>query len=268
MAVPDPQATVGAVERPWRLQLVCCGRDDGVVTCETRADAELTRSAYISAEGHDRQAILTGPPGGIETDPMVLLGEYLSALGKGDWNETVCADIRALLEQVRVDCARMTAELEQVRGDWLTQAAQLNRIAGMVGHALILRACDDATSEEIRLALVRACEDVHSVINESEATRAQRTERYLVMCANLLNDHVIRERDALAERNEELRGALTVAVELIDRFARDGDCKLTREGLCWWHNGKPVTPCPHPLGRRFVEAWGPAQLTEDTEATS
>lgn len=109
--------------------------------------------------------------------------------------------LRALLD-ARV---QMVAELEQVRRDWLTQAAQLNRIAGMVGHALILRACDDATPEEVRLALARACEDVHGVIGESEATRAQRTERYLVMCASLLDDHVLRERDALIERNEEMR---------------------------------------------------------------
>lgn len=100
-------------ERPWKLQLVCCGRDDGVVTCETRADAELTRSAYISAEGHDRQAILTGPPGAVETDPVALLGEYLGALGKGDWSETVCADMRALLEQVRTARNAATARAEQ-----------------------------------------------------------------------------------------------------------------------------------------------------------
>lgn len=177
-------------------------------------------------------------------------------------------DVRALLverHEFLADNARMAAELEQVRSDWLAQTAQLNRIAGIVGHALILRACDDATPEEIRFALAKACEDVHEVIGESEATRGQRTERYLAMCAGLINDTIVRQRDAALEyvaELEQVRDALAVAVELIDRLAFDDACEIDHNGYCQAHN-LHSEPCPHPLGRRFVETWD-AESAETT----
>ena len=69
-----------------------------------------------------------------------------------------------------------------------------------------------------------------------------------------------------AERNEEMHNALTVAAELIDRLAFDDECSLDHHGYCQAHNLHSM-PCPHPLGRQFVEAWQAVQV-EDAEATA
>lgn len=65
---------------------------------------------------------------------------------------------------------------------------------------------------------------------------------------------------ALAERGEEMRDALTVAAELIDRLARPTPCDIDHNGHCGPHRVREAPlPCPHPLGRRFVEAWQKVQ---------
>ena len=38
-------------EQPWKITLICCGRDDGVVFCSTWAEAEAFRESYTSGEG-------------------------------------------------------------------------------------------------------------------------------------------------------------------------------------------------------------------------
>jgi hypothetical protein len=58
----------------------------------------------------------------------------------------------------------------------------------------------------------------------------------------------------LFKENRELRAALAVAVELIDRLAESGPCYLTDDGFCMAHDGV-AAPCPHPLGRQVVESW-------------
>lgn len=55
--------------KPWRLRLICCGRDDGVVEFETWEAADAFRDSYTSGDGvlnrntperggHDRAAII------------------------------------------------------------------------------------------------------------------------------------------------------------------------------------------------------------------
>lgn len=62
----------------------------------------------------------------------------------------------------------------------------------------------------------------------------------------------------------EARSALAVAAELIDRFAADGACNLDHHGECLTH-GLPDSPCPHPLGRQFVEAWRAVAVEQQPE---
>lgn len=70
LAFDDPGAFQGA--KPWRLKLICCGRDDGTETFATREQADAFREAYTSGpsvdphgysaaypNGHQRAAILT-----------------------------------------------------------------------------------------------------------------------------------------------------------------------------------------------------------------
>lgn len=47
-----------AVAGLWRLDLICCGREDGHIVRETWDEADEFRKSYIDAGGHDRQAIL------------------------------------------------------------------------------------------------------------------------------------------------------------------------------------------------------------------
>lgn len=55
-----------------------------------------------------------------------------------------------------------------------------------------------------------------------------------------------------------------IATGLIDRLAFDDECELDHHG-CHAHNLHSA-PCPHPLGRRFVEAWQPgAEQPRDVE---
>jgi hypothetical protein len=61
-------------------------------------------------------------------------------------------------------------------------------------------------------------------------------------------------RQAVEAQRDELRAALAVAVELIDRLAESGPCYLTDDGFCMAHDGV-AAPCPHPLGRQVVESW-------------
>lgn len=55
--------------KPWRLRLVCCGRDDGEEFFATWEEADSFRQSYTSGPGvgmggHDRAAILERPDGG------------------------------------------------------------------------------------------------------------------------------------------------------------------------------------------------------------
>lgn len=65
-----------------------------------------------------------------------------------------------------------------------------------------------------------------------------------------LGGHVVQLRTKLAESHD----ALTVAAELIDRLTDDGTCDYDHHDNCRTHSLQK-RPCPHPLGRQFVEAW-------------
>jgi len=70
------------------------------------------------------------------------------------------------------------------------------------------------------------------------------------------------DESQLAERNEELRDAVTEAARLLARLSGPGPCDVDPDGACRGHAGFAsgyLEPCPHPLGRRFVEAWGAGQ---------
>lgn len=66
------------------------------------------------------------------------------------------------------------------------------------------------------------------------------------------------EADQVRERFAELSDGMAVAVELLDRFAADGKCRLDHHGECLTH-GLPDVPCPHPLARQVVAAWRAVQ---------
>ena len=42
----------------WRVDLICCGRDEGHVVRQTWFEADEFRNSYIDAEGHDRQGVV------------------------------------------------------------------------------------------------------------------------------------------------------------------------------------------------------------------
>lgn len=48
-------------EGPWRLQLICCGHEDGIECFESWDDADTFRKSYTATPdfGHKRSAILT-----------------------------------------------------------------------------------------------------------------------------------------------------------------------------------------------------------------
>ncbi len=64
------------------------------------------------------------------------------------------------------------------------------------------------------------------------------------------------------ERAEQLRDATLEAAELLHRLSGPGPCDYDGDGACRGHDGFAggyLEPCPHPAGRRFVEAWGTGQ---------
>lgn len=61
----------------------------------------------------------------------------------------------------------------------------------------------------------------------------------------------------LAERNEELRDAVTVAAEMLHRFAAETPC--TEGGDTCREHGYARKPCLHALARQFVTAWRAVQ---------
>lgn len=113
--------------KPWRLQLICCGREDGVLDFATRGEAEVTRSSYTSRplgeHDHDRAAILTGPDQG-ETDPGKILADYLDALSKDALSRSICGDMQTLLTQLRAETAEAEVTRPAHRGAIQTEAVR------------------------------------------------------------------------------------------------------------------------------------------------
>lgn len=71
--------------------------------------------------------------------------------------------------------------------------------------------------------------------------------------------------DAAEIKLAESLDALTVAAELIDRLAFDDECDYDHHAYCQAHN-LHEHPCPHPLGRQFVEAWRVVESEEKKAA--
>jgi len=70
------------------------------------------------------------------------------------------------------------------------------------------------------------------------------------------------DESQLAERNEQLRNAVTEAARLLARLSGPGPCDVDPDGACRGHAGFAsgyLEPCPHPAGRRFAETWGTRQ---------
>lgn len=59
-----PGTPSGGGSGPWRLHLICCGRDDGHWRCPTWDDAHALRLSYIETKSHERSAVLTYEPEG------------------------------------------------------------------------------------------------------------------------------------------------------------------------------------------------------------
>ena len=51
-----------AAEWPWLVDLICCGRDEGIEACSTWEMADQFRESYCNAEGHDRAGIVRRSP--------------------------------------------------------------------------------------------------------------------------------------------------------------------------------------------------------------
>ncbi len=76
-----------------------------------------------------------------------------------------------------------------------------------------------------------------------------------------LGGYVVQLRAELAES----RNALAVAAELIDRLAFDDACDYDHHDYCQAHN-LHERPCPHPLGRQFVESWRAVEAEQQKAA--
>lgn len=73
------------------------------------------------------------------------------------------------------------------------------------------------------------------------------------------------ELERLRTERVEARAALTVAAELIDRLAFDDGCDYDHHAYCQAHN-LHEHPCPHPLGRQFVESWRAVEAEQQKAA--
>lgn len=81
------------------------------------------------------------------------------------------------------------------------------------------------------------------------------------------HDALLADRKRMAAELEQVRGAVAEATGLLHRLAAPNPCSLDNDGACWVHDGY-WPPCPHPRGRRFVEAWRTvqAEATERSDA--
>lgn len=128
-----------ATDRPWRVRLVCCGRDDREVRCSTRAAAELFRTHYIAADGHARVAIIAGPPDQDERAPFDLLLEYLEAMrgemGLGGFAEDTIALAHRVAEAHLAEVAQLRARVAELEPVLTHVDDRVVYAAGKVGHA-------------------------------------------------------------------------------------------------------------------------------------
>ncbi len=51
-----------AAEWPWLVDLICCGKEDGIEACESWDEADDFRESYCDASGHDRAGIVRRSP--------------------------------------------------------------------------------------------------------------------------------------------------------------------------------------------------------------
>lgn len=111
-----------------------------------------------------------------------------------------------------------------------------------------------ATNESDLYGVIR-CDKPRDHRDEHEAQTAEAYSRWTrieTALARRLSEAV--ERAKRAERQlAASRNALTVAAELIDRLAFDDECDYDHHDYCQAHN-LHARPCPHPLGRQYVEA--------------
>lgn len=113
---------------------------------------------------------------------------------------------------------------------------EVKRWRGLVSRSVEDLSADDEWDEN------RQLREMLAVTREHAQTAHNQTAE--------LGGHVVQLRAELAES----RGALTVAAELIDRLAEDSACDYDHHDNCRTHSLQR-RPCPHPLGRQFVEAW-------------
>lgn len=104
-----------------------------------------------------------------------------------------------------------------------------------------------------------ACKDLadrYNKLRERAEEQASAHDRWLCYASNLESDlGTERSRADAAERKlAESLDALAVAAELIDRLTNDSACDYDHHDNCRTHSLQR-RPCPHPLGRQFVEAW-------------
>lgn len=111
--MPEPTPATAGV-KPWRLQLICCGRDDGTFGFDTDAEAEAFRAVYTDPKsGHERVAILTGRDEH-DRDPADALTEYLAAISGVTGFVELCDRAQAVLRRLAADRDQLRARLDRI----------------------------------------------------------------------------------------------------------------------------------------------------------
>lgn len=132
--------------------------------------------------------------------------------------------------------------------------ADIEALAGLVSD-LVLSEAADTREIELLDATTRA-----ETAERTLATQRKANHDVAKQCLRAM------ERATNAERElAESLDALTAAAELIDRLTDDSTCDYDHHDNCRTHS-LHKRPCPHPLGRQFVEAWRAVEAEQQKAA--
>ncbi len=167
--------------------------------------------------------------------------------------EELTAELEQLREAndlLRVETANATPDHDALAADAIEAHEEADRLRSELERMRRIATSGRAADDEAA-ARVGAWLDGHDPILPKAAVRSLLWQR-----AELLG-----ERARLADRNEQLRDTLIVATRLLDELANETPCP-DDDGLHLRLHGNNPPPCPHLLGRRFIETWGSQSLPE------
>jgi hypothetical protein len=132
--------------------------------------------------------------------------------------------------------------------DDTAQPVTPDEVTGMLGRVVMATTYDDhlQVGQDLK-RLARAWRAERAEVERLRGELAAAEQRFA--SAEVLPE---RWRALMAER-DEMRDALTVAMELLDRFASETPC--AEGGDTCREHGYARKPCPHPLARQLVAAW-------------